>query len=565
MDRDRIESYHEYTRTRGVNWALYAIVRCLLVPFFLLYFRLSRVGRENVPHEGGLLVAANHRSFLDPFVIGTTLPFRRPMHYVAKVELFENRLQGWFLNRLGAFPIRRGRSDQTSMETARLILERGGAVCMFPEGTRTRTGSLREPRRGVGRLALEAGCQILPVCVHGSERCRSGWRLRPCKVKVRAGTPLRFPRVESPSPRLAGAVTARIWPQVRLMWEWLGGLPPMRTAAVLGAGSWGTAVATLLARGGVEVQLGTRSAEQAEELLREGENGRYLPGVSLPPGVRVKRAGEIELAAVDLVVFAVPARSLPQAVGAAADRIGERSAVLVLSKGLVSPFGQLPSEYVAERVRCRGVACLGGPAHAHEAAHGSAALVLASTDPQLLGQLAPVFEVGEVVCEPTEDVTGVEAAGIAKNAAALAAAAAGPSGMNAAGSAAAAVWRECVDWAVARGADPGTFAGAAGVGDLVATTLAPQSRNRRAGELLAEGTPAEQIPTIIGQLPESLDAVPLLVEAIQRDGGQVAALRHLRLLCEGVEGTADTASASPAERPASEQASAVREPLGAGR
>ena len=191
------------------------------------------------------------------------------MQYVAKVELFERRWRGWILSRVGAFPIRRGQSDETAMETARLVLDRGGTVCIFPEGTRIRSGSLGTPRRGVGRLALETGAAVVPVAVHGTEQVRRGWRIRPRKVKLRVGRPATFPRTEHPSPALAATVTARIWPNVELQWEWLGGLPPLRKAAVIGAGSWGTAMAVLLARGGLEVQLGTRSQEKAARDRRQ--------------------------------------------------------------------------------------------------------------------------------------------------------------------------------------------------------------------------------------------------------------------------------------------------------
>ena len=192
-------------------------------------------------------------------MIGALLPWRRRIQFVAKVELFEKRWQGWVLSRLGAFPIRRGQSDETAMETARMIVERGGTVVIFPEGTRIRRGSLGRPKRGVGRLALETGAAVLPVAVQGSEQVRRGWRIRPRKVRLRAGKPITFPRTERPSPALAANVTERIWPNIELQWEWLGGLPPLRKAAVIGAGSWGTAVAVLLARGGLEVELGTRT------------------------------------------------------------------------------------------------------------------------------------------------------------------------------------------------------------------------------------------------------------------------------------------------------------------
>ena len=534
MSEERLQRYHEYTRRRAVNWPLYLLARVFMTPFFLVYWRYARTGREHARNvRGGLIVAANHRSFLDPFVIGGALPWRRPMNYVAKVELFERRWQGWLLSRLGAFPVRRGESDEDSVRTARVVVERGGSVCIFPEGTRIRHGTLATPKRGVGRLALQTGAPVLPTAVFGSEHVRRGWRIRPRRVRVRLGRPMTFPRVEEPSPPLAESVTARIWPNVLLQWEEMGGLPPMRRAAVIGAGSWGTAVAVLLARGGLEVQLGARTAAQAAEMSEARQNARYLEGVELPDSLHVLSAAEIELAGLDLVCLAIPSGSLPQAVGTIADRVSDRCSVLLLSKGLIAPRGQLPAEYVGERIRARAIACLGGPAHAREAVSGSAALVLGSGDADLRDQLGGVFDRAGLVCERSRDVCGVEMAGAAKNAAALAAAATEPYGLNAAGIAAAEVWRECIEYAISRGAELETFSGLAGVGDLTATLLAPSGRNRRAGELLGGGTPAAEIPALIGQASEGLDAVPLLAEAVAASGNPAGALSGLAALIGG--------------------------------
>ncbi len=533
MNEVRLQQYHDYTRAHGVNWPLYLLARVFMTPFFLFYFRYGRTGREHARVRGGMVVASNHRSFLDPFAIGGALPWRRPMNYVAKVELFRRRWQGWLLSRLGAFPIRRGEADEDAMETARLVVERGGTVCIFPEGTRIRSGSLRQPKRGVGRLALQTGAAVIPCAVIGTEHVRRGWRIRPRRVRVRLGRAMTFPRASGPSPALAETVTARIWPNVQLQWEDLGGLPPMRRAAVIGAGSWGTAVAVLLARGGLEVQLGARTAAQAAALAEERENRRYLEGVSLPESLDVRPASRIELAGLDLVCLAIPSKSLPQAVGAIADRVGARSAVLLLTKGLIAPQGQLPAEYVGERVRARAIACLGGPAHAREAVSGSAALVLGSADLDLRDQLGEVFDQAGLVCERSADVIGVEMAGAAKNAAALAAAAAESHGLNAAGIAVAEIWRECIEYAIGRGAQLETFSGLAGVGDLTATMMAPAGRNRRAGELLGAGTPAEEIPQLIGQASEGLDTAPLLAEAISAAGVQAEALNGLAALIRG--------------------------------
>jgi len=214
-------AFRERSLERGVNPFVYWFFRALFVPFFLVYFRMERIGREHLPRTGPLLLASNHRSFLDPFVIGTLL--RRPVYYMAKRELFEKRWQAWILNALGAFPVDRGTGDADAMATARAILARGDCVVVFPEGTRVRTGPLGEPRRGVGRLALETGAPVAPVAVIGSDAVRRGWRIRPRKVRVRVGRALLFPTLQQSSPAAAAAVTARVWACVSLQWEWLGG------------------------------------------------------------------------------------------------------------------------------------------------------------------------------------------------------------------------------------------------------------------------------------------------------------------------------------------------------
>ncbi|HEY6397693.1 MAG TPA: 1-acylglycerol-3-phosphate O-acyltransferase, partial [Solirubrobacteraceae bacterium] len=369
---------HQRAREHGVNPVVYWIVRGLFQPFFHVYFRMSRIGREHIPAEGPVIVAANHRSFLDPFVIATMA--RRPMYYVAKKELFSKRWQAWFLNALGAFPVDRGAGDEDSVITSKQILARGDIVLIFPEGTRTRPGSLGQPKRGVGRLALETGAPVVPVAVIGTEDVRRGWRIRPRKVRMRAGRPLRFPTVENASPALAGAVTDRIWPCVMLQWEWLGGMPPIRRAAIIGAGTWGTTLAVCLAQAGFEVELGCRTAEQAQLMERERRNDAYLPGLELPDAVRVMRASELALGGHDLVCLAVPARCLPAALAAHGERIPPRSGVLVVSKGLVPPLGTLPSAFASERCEARAVAVLGGPSHAAEVLENGASVVLASVD-----------------------------------------------------------------------------------------------------------------------------------------------------------------------------------------
>src|ERR687890_380813 len=498
-----LSMYHERTRRRGVNSLVYWPMRWILKSGILVYFRLRRLGTEHIP-EGGVILASNHRSFLDPFAIGCCLG--RPIYFVAKQELFKNPLMGWILNCLGAFPIKRGASDEESMDTALALLERGQAVVIFPEGTRIRTGSLARPKRGVGRLALQSGKPVVPIAVTNSERARSGWRIKPVKVHIRCGPPLTFPRVEEPSPFLAGEVTERIWPCVELQWEWLG--PPPARCAPPGAraGSTGPAGPPRL---------------------------RSLPGLELDRGIDVKTVQEIELAGVDLVVLAVPCASLPAAVGEIGARMGDRSAVLVASKGLVPPLGTTPAAFVAERVRSRAVATLAGPAHAREAIELGASVVVATHDLDLRRQLRDLLEAGGLTVEATDDVTGTELAACAKNAAALASAAAAARGANLAGAAAGHIFAEIHELAVASGGRSETFAGLAGAGDLVATAIAEGSRNRRAGEMVGAGVPAGQVEASMDQTAESLATVPLLADALEREGIEAPITTGLRRVLDG--------------------------------
>ncbi len=537
------DPFLDRARTKGVNPLVYWLARAVLQPFFHLYFRLSRIGREHIPAEGGFIIASNHRSFLDPFVIGVMV--RRPIYFVAKRELFTRRPVAWFLNQLGAFPINRGAADEDAMATARAIIERGDGVLIFPEGTRTRPGGLGEPKRGVGRLALETGVPVVPLALIGTEAIRRGWRIRPRKVRIRAGSPLTFPRVEQPSPQLAAAVTARIWPCVALQWEWLGGTPPVRRAVVLGAGSWGTGVAVALARAGVQVELGCRTAEQVTAIRAAGGvNARYLPGTVLPERVTVARCTDADLAGADLVVLAVPSRRLPAVLAAHGSAVPARAGVLVLSKGLVADGDEiaLPSAYVAARTPARAVACLAGPGHAADALEHGASLVVAGTDAGWVRQLAGVLGAAGFDIECSTDRIGVELAGTAKNAAVLAAATAAPAGPNAAGAAAGKVFAEVAAWAGGKGARPESFAGLAGAGDLVATVVAQGSRNRRAGELLGRGTPAADIEPALGQAAEALHALPLLAAALAADGRRAPVTAGLAAVVEGSRSASEWAA-----------------------
>jgi glycerol-3-phosphate dehydrogenase len=193
----------------------------------------------------------------------------------------------------------------------------------------------------------------------------------------------------------------------------------------------------------------------------------------------------------------------------------------------------LPSAFASERCRARAVAALGGPAHAAEALEHGASVVLASIDRGFTRQVADALQAASLDVSTTTDITGVELAGCAKNAAVLAAAAASAAGPNVAGAAAGKVFAEVDALARARGGRPETFTGLAGAGDLVATVVAAGSRNRRAGELLAQGVPPAEIGSVLGQAAEAVDSVPLLATVARDAQLETPALEGLAALVEG--------------------------------
>jgi glycerol-3-phosphate dehydrogenase (NAD(P)+) len=309
--------------------------------------------------------------------------------------------------------------------------------------------------------------------------------------------------------------------------------PGAKRATVIGAGSFGTALAVLLARGGLRTTLQARTPEQATRLDDEHENRAYLPGVELPAQLRIESAAA-GVARADYVFLAVPSSGLGEVI-AMLDETGldKRAAVVSVAKGLVPPEGLPPTVVLSARFGPQRVACLGGPAHAQEMVHEGAGLVAASSDEELTRALAQVFTRAGVVCERSDDPLGVELAGAAKNAAALAAGATEAQGLNAAGAAAGHIFAEVWRFAAELGARPESMIGLAGAGDLVATALAPTSRNRRAGELLAAGVPAAEIPAQIGQAVEALEAVPLLSRALEGAGVSAPVTSALAQLISG--------------------------------
>ena len=159
-----------------------------------LLFGMRVVGSEMVPRTGGLLVASNHISELDPPIVGMAIP--RTVFFMAKAELFETTFGSFWLRKLGAFPVVRQRVDRDALRTAEGLVRAGGAVAIFPEGTRSTDGSMLPAKGGIGLLAMRCDVPILPVRVSGTDRPMKAILGRP-PVEVRFGTPIPVERIRS--------------------------------------------------------------------------------------------------------------------------------------------------------------------------------------------------------------------------------------------------------------------------------------------------------------------------------------------------------------------------------
>ena len=281
-------------------------------------------------------------------------------------------------------------------------------------------------------------------------------------------------------------------------------------AAVVGAGSWGTAFARLLADRGHDVMLAGRDPEQARVMAETGRNPRYLTSVSLH-GIAPVSIAEAPLAAADMVVLAVPSRAFGEVAAALPGSVP----VLSLTKGLDPASG----ERLSTLVRDRPVAVLSGPNFAGEVSDGlPAAAVIASEDEALAAELQDAINslVFRVYVNP--DVIGVELCAAAKNVIALAAG--GVDGVGLGDNAKAALitrgLAEMSRLGEACGARPETFSGLAGMGDLMVTCWSRHGRNRRAGELIARGATPDEAASAIGQVVEGLTTAPVLRDLSRR-------------------------------------------------
>lgn len=214
---EELAPFHEWARAHRPGWT-YAAIRVLLTPVVLTLYRTRAVGAGNVPGGGAFILAPNHFSNLDHFFCCVHL--RRQIRFMSKSQFFGNNPVLSYLFRVsGHFPVRRGHDDQEAFVTAHSILARGGAVGIYAEGGRSRSGELGEPRPGIGRLALESGVAVVPVAIHGSSGVRQWRRGRFPRVTVSYGEPLRFERRPAPDRAAQLAAARQIFDRVRGLYD----------------------------------------------------------------------------------------------------------------------------------------------------------------------------------------------------------------------------------------------------------------------------------------------------------------------------------------------------------
>lgn len=186
--------FHTAAR-KGVGWT-YTLGRLVLTLPTLLFYRVRKIGLENVPREGALILAPNHFSQMDHFFVGVYL--RRKIRFMAKSQMFGPPVLTYVYKHGGVFPVRRGHHDEEAIITANEILRQEEMLLVYAEGGRSRSDRMGKPKPGIGRIALESGAPVVPVAIYGSAKVRSWKRLRFPRVTVQFGEPISFPTEPAP-------------------------------------------------------------------------------------------------------------------------------------------------------------------------------------------------------------------------------------------------------------------------------------------------------------------------------------------------------------------------------
>lgn len=216
--KEHFDRFHARSRAREPDWA-YELTRILTSLYAYTFLRARAISTEKVPGSGAVILAPNHFSFMDHFLMGCYI--RRKVRFMAKSQLFKQPMQ-FIYTHGGVFPVRRGVGDEETFITARSVLDRGAAITMYCEGGRSRTGKVSEQaKRGIGRLALETGAPVVPIAIYGSSHIRNWKRLQFPKVTVQYGDAICWEPVEDPTREQQQAVADQVLVEIRRLYAGL--------------------------------------------------------------------------------------------------------------------------------------------------------------------------------------------------------------------------------------------------------------------------------------------------------------------------------------------------------
>lgn len=320
----------------------------------------------------------------------------------------------------------------------------------------------------------------------------------------------------------------------------------MSSAAVLGAGSWGTALAVTLAGSGHDVKLYARNKEQLDMLINDRENRKYLKGVKLPGNITPVGTIAEAVSGAEAVVFATPAQSFRNVLAEALEHMDEEAAVINVAKGIERKTHKRLSEIAAQQGVTDRYCVLSGPSHAEEVGQQlMTAIVAASESEETAVKVQEMFSTDFLRVYTGNDVTGCELGGALKNIIALGAGIADGMGFGD-NTRAALITRGIAEMkrlGIALGADPVTFSGLTGIGDLIVTCTSMHSRNRRCGIMIGQGMAPDDAVKEVGMVVEGMYTAEAAYELAQEHGVDMPITESIEKLIRGEVTAADAVKA----------------------